>query len=76
LENKNAALGNLKRKILSVIGLIIFSLAFIFACLKKFLPFGNWIACTFGIMTYPLFLILSFIQLAKVLGLRYKRNIK
>lgn len=76
MENKNAALGNLKRKILSVIGLIVFSLAFIFACLKNVLPFGNWIACTFGIVTYPLFLIMSFIQLAKVLGLRYKRNMK
>lgn len=76
MENKNANIGNFKKKILSLIGLIVFSLAFIFACLKKVLPLGNWIVCTFGIMTYPLFLILSFVQLAKVLGLRYKRNMK
>ncbi len=76
MENKNANIGNLKRKILSIIGLIIFSLAFIFACLKNVLPFGNLIAQTFGYFTYPLFLLLSFVQLAKVLGLKYKRNKK
>lgn len=76
MENKNANIGNFKKKILSLIGLIVFSLAFIFACLKSVLPLGDWIVCTFGYMTYPLFLILSFVQLAKVLGLRYKRNMR
>ena len=76
MENKNANADIMKRKILSLIGLIIFSLAFIFTCLRKVLPFGNWIACTFGMVSYPLFLILAFIQLAKFLGLKYRRNMK
>lgn len=65
-----------KKKILNLICLIIFSLAFIFACLKSVLPLGKWIVCTFGIVTYPLFLLLSLIELAKFLGLSYKRSIK
>lgn len=76
MENKNASVVNLKRKILSLVGLVIFSLAFIFACLKKILPIGRWIVNTFGFATYPLFLILSFVQLAKFLGLSYRRNKK
>ena len=76
MENKEEKVTMNKRKILSLIGLVIFSLAFIFACLRKVLPLGNWIVCTFGIMTYPLFLILSLIQLAKVLGLSYRRSMK
>ena len=76
MENKNVSAAIMRRKILSIIGLVIFSLAFIFACLRKVLPFGNWIVCTFGIISYPLFLVLAFIQLAKFLGLRYKRNVK
>ena len=76
MENKNANAEIMKRKILSLIGLIIFSLAFIFACLKNVLPIGKWIVSTFGFVTYPLFLILTFVQLAKFLGLKYRRNIK
>ncbi len=76
MENKNANIVNMRRKILSLIGLIIFSLAFIFACLRKVFPFGNWIAQTFGFVTYPLFLISAFVELAKFLGLKYRRNVK
>lgn len=76
MENKTNNINLQKRKILSMICLIVFSLAFIFACLKSVLPIGKWIVCTFGIMTYPLFLILSLIELAKFLGLKYKRNKK
>lgn len=76
MENKTNNVEFQKRKILSLICLIIFSLAFIFACLKSVLPVGKWIVCTFGIMTYPLFLLLSLIELAKFLGLKYRRNIK
>ena len=76
MEKNNANSTVLKRKILSVIGLIIFSLAFVFACLRKVLPLGKWISSTFGIVGYPLLLVLSFIQLAKFLGLKYKRNKK
>ena len=77
MENKtNKNVENTKRKILSLIFLIIFSLTFIFACLRKVLPLGHLITCTFGLMTYPLFLILSLVELAKVLGLKYKRNKK
>lgn len=76
MENKNLSVQITRKKILSLIGLIIFSLAFIFACMKSFLPFGNWIVCTFGIMTYPLFLILALVELAKFLGLSYRRSVK
>ena len=76
MENKNVDTMVMKKKILSIIGLIIFSLAFVFASLKNVLPIGKWIVSTFGFMTYPLFLVLAFIQLAKVLGLKYRTNIK
>lgn len=76
MENKNVDTVIMKKKILSLIGLIIFSLAFIFSCLKNVLPFGKWIVCTFGLVSYPLFLVLMFVELAKFLGLRYKRNKK
>ena len=76
MEKNNANSTVLKRKILSVIGLIVFSLAFVFACLRKVLPLGKWISSTFGIVGYPLLLVLSFIQLAKFLGLKYRRNKK
>ena len=52
----------MKRKILSIIGLVIFSLAFIFACLRNVLPIGKWISSTFGIVGYPVFLILAFVN--------------
>ena len=76
MENKNNNVTITKKKILNLICLIVFSLAFIFACMKNFLPVGKWIACTFGMMTYPLFLILSLVELAKFLGLKYRRNKK
>lgn len=76
MENKTNKINFTKRKILSLIGLIIFSLAFIFALLKNVLPIGKWIVSTFGIVTYPLFLVLGLVELAKFLGLRYRRNVK
>ena len=76
MENKNSNVAFTKRKVLSLVCLIVFSLVFIFACLKNVLPVGKWIVCTFGIMTYPLFLLLALIELAKFLGLRYKRSVK
>lgn len=76
MENKNNNVAFTKRKVLSLVCLIIFSLAFIFACLKNVLPLGKWIVSTFGIMTYPLFLFFALIELAKFLGLRYKRSVK
>ena len=76
MENKNVDTAIMRRKVLSLIGLIVFSLAFIFACLKNVLPFGKWIVSTFGFVTYPLFLVLTLIQLAKFLGLKYRRSVK
>lgn len=63
-------------KILGLLLLIVFSLAFIFACLKNVLPIGAWIVGTFGILTYPLMIILVLLSLAKALGLTYTRNSK
>lgn len=76
MENKTTNNTISKKKILNIICLIVFSLAFIFACLRSVLPLGNWIACTLGIVGYPLLLILSLVELAKVLGLSYKRSVK
>ena len=76
MENKNNNISMTKKRVLSLICLIVFSLAFIFACLKSFLPLGKWIVGTFGIVTYPLFLFLALIELAKFLGFKYKRNAK
>lgn len=76
MENKTNKILDTKRKVLSLICLIIFSLVFVFACLKNVLPLGRLIACTFGVMTYPLFLVLSLIELAGFLGLKYRRNKK
>lgn len=76
MENKTNNITITKKKILSLIGLIVFSLCFIFSCLKSILPLGKWLVSTFGIVSYPIFLILSLIELARFLGLRYSRNIK
>jgi len=65
-----------KDKVLSVLGFIICVLLFIFSCLSKTISFGAKIVGTFGVLTYPLFLILSFICLIKFLGFSYKRNLK
>lgn len=70
------SLSSTRRKVLGTICLIIFSLAFIFACLQKVLPVGRIIVGTFGIMTYPMFLILALVSLAAVLGFSYTRSIK
>ena len=76
MEQTNSSVTITRKKILSLIGLIVFSLAFIFACMRSFLPIGEWIVCTFGLITYPLFLILSLVELARFLGLSYRRNLK
>ena len=65
-----------KRKVLGLLGLIVFSLAFIFACLFSVLPIGRAIVGTFGIATYPLLIILDFYSLAKFLGLNYTKRMK
>lgn len=63
-------------KVAGLLFLIVFSLAFIFACLKNVLPIGNFIVGTFGILTYPLMIIFAILSLAKALGLSYTRDSK
>lgn len=65
-----------RRKVLSLFGLIVFSLAFIFSLMKSVLPIGRYIVCTFGHLTYPFLVVMMLIELAKFLGLTYKRNVK
>jgi len=65
-----------RRKALSLVGLIAFSLAFIFSLMKSVLPIGKFIVCTFGHLTYPLLLVMMLIELAKFLGFSYTRNKK
>lgn len=66
----------IRSKVMGLICLIVFSLAFIFACLKNVLPIGFYIAGTFGILTYPLMITFMILSLAKALGLSYTRNSK
>jgi len=76
LENIQHNSSLTKRKVLGLLGLIVFSLAFIFACLFSVLPIGRAIVGTFGIATYPLLIILDFYSLAKFLGLNYTKRMK
>lgn len=75
METKNSVKLSAK-KIMGLFGLIIFSLAFIFACMKKILPVGRVLFATFGIMVYPLSIIFAFISLASFLGFSYARRTK
>ena len=72
-KERNAISG---KKIINLLGVIVFSLAFIFSCMKGVLPLGRLIVGTFGHITYPLFLILALVELAKFLGFSYTRNVK
>ena len=67
---------SIKRKVISGIFITVFVLAFIFACLKNVLPVGMWIVGTFGIMTYPLLILLTLISLAGFMGFSYTRSKK
>ncbi len=76
MEAKNYRGGVDSRKVMGVIFLIIFSLMFIFSCMKAVLPIGNIIVGTFGVVTFPLLLLLILFCVAKILGLSYTRNKK
>ncbi len=76
MKNNNRNINMTKRKVVGLISLIVFSLAFIFACLKKVLPLGAWIVGTFGWLAYPMCLIFAFISLAAFLGFSYSKNTK
>ncbi len=73
-KNNSPSLGG--GKIISLICLIVLTLAFIFACCRNVLPLGNLIVGTFGVMVYPILILLALLSLAKFLGLTYKRNMK
>lgn len=74
LKNNNTKMT--KRKIIGLISLIVFSLVFIFSCLKKVLPVGAWLVGTFGGLVYPMSIVFAFISLAIFLGFSYSRNPK
>ncbi len=76
MESKKVTLTITKEKVFGLLFLLIFALAFIFACMKSYLPIGAIIVGTFGIATYPVTLILAVISLAKFLGLSYNRSSK
>ena len=76
MESRNSNSTLTRKKVLGTIFLTIFSLAFIFSCMHKILPVGRVILGTFGIMSYPMFLLLILISLASVLGLSYTRSQK
>ena len=65
-----------RKKIIGLIGLIIFAMIFIFACLSSVLPFGRMLVGVFGVMVYPFSLIFAFLSLAAFLGFSYRRNAK
>ena len=76
MEAKNYKRGLNGGKVMGIVFLVIFSLMFIFSCMKSVLPIGNIIVGTFGIMTFPLLLVLILFSIAKILGLSYTRNKK
>ena len=76
MEAKNYKRGLDSGKVIGIIFLVIFSLMFIFSCMKSVLPIGAIIVGTFGVMTFPLLLALILFSLAKILGLSYTRNKK
>lgn len=65
-----------RKKVIGLIGLIIFAMVFIFACLASVLPFGRMITGAFGIMVYPCSLVFAFLCLAMFLGFSYRRSAK
>ena len=73
-ETKNNSLS--KDKVLSVFGLIIFVLLFIFSCLNNSLSVGEKLVGTFGFAIFPVSMIMAFICLIKFLGFSYKRSTK
>ncbi len=76
METRNSNLNITRRRVLGAIFLTIFSLAFIFSCMQKILPVGRAIVGTFGILTYPMLLLLMLISLAGFLGFSYTRSMK
>ncbi len=76
MKNNNRNINMSKRRVVGLISLMIFSLAFIFACLKKVLPIGEWIVGTFGWLAYPMCLVFAFISLAAFMGFSYSKSTK
>ena len=76
METRTNNVNSIKRKVVSGIFITVFVLAFIFACLKNVLPIGKWIVGTFGILTYPMLIVLTLISLACFMGFSYTRSKK
>lgn len=76
MDSSNKNVNITKRRIIGLISLIVFSLAFIFACLKPVLPVGDWLVGTFGWLVYPMSLVFAFISLAIFLGFSYSKSTK
>lgn len=73
MEKKNSLSG---KKIVGLVMLILFVLAFIFSCLCKVLNIGRILVGTFGYFVFPLTVALSLVSLAMFLGLSYRRSLK
>lgn len=76
MNSSNKNINITKRRIVGFISLIVFSLAFIFSCLKPVLPVGDWLVGTFGWLVYPMSLVFAFISLAIFLGFSYSKSTK
>lgn len=76
METRYTDSNTVRKKVLGVIFLILFSLAFIFSCMYKILPIGRIIVGTFGVLTYPMLLLLMLVSLAGFLGFSYRRSMK
>ena len=76
MEAKNYRKSVDSGKVIGIIFLVIFSLMFIFSCMKSVLPIGAIIVGTFGVMTFPLLVLIDLFCIAKILGLSYTRNRK
>lgn len=67
---------SIKRKVVCGLFITVFVLAFIFACLSNVLPLGRYIVGTFGILTYPFFIVLTLVSFAGFMGFSYTRSPK
>lgn len=76
MENAKRNTGFSSRRIMGLIMLVVFGLAFLFSCLCGVTGVGRILVGTFGYMVFPLTIIFALISLAIFLDLSYSRSIK
>jgi len=62
------------KKVFGVIFLVLGAFAFLFCCIPNFLNIGNFFQGLFGVLAYPLALLLALVGVALIMNLRYTLN--